>query len=216
MTQTIESVQVNNLTVLCDPKLFNYGQMRDHCEQFTYEFNSGKIYGVIGECGSGGWALSYCLSGKVKAQHGEIVINQSRVDQNQIINYGSYVGEGTSSRMFFKERTVRQQIKQGLERRNSKYTFQEIVDLFELSSSRLNRSLRYISNERWNASIAIGLANGKSIFCFPWLSTGWIQSIQGRINTCARILKDRGAIIIIPTSKKDTLNDIADYSVEIC
>ncbi|MEC0248175.1 hypothetical protein P4H65_20470 [Paenibacillus chitinolyticus] len=215
MVQSIDVVQVKELTVLSDPKLFNYGQMRDLCENFSYEFTTGNVYGIIGECGAGGWALSYFLAGREKAQSGSLFFNNVlATDQSVLAEYGCYVGEGATSRKMFGGNTIRQQIEAGL-KQNKKFSFNELVELFELSSSRLDRKMEHISNERWNASIAIGLAHGKTIFCFPWLNTAWINSLRNRIIPSVKILKDHGAIVIIPTAKTETLNNIADYSVDI-
>ncbi|SEG78735.1 hypothetical protein [Paenibacillus sp. UNC499MF] len=215
MVQPIDTVRVKDLTILGDPRLVNYGQMRDCCENFSYEFRSGHVYGIIGECGSGGWVLSYYLTGREKEQSGTLFLNNVlAADSSVLAGYGCYVGEGVISRNLFGGRTVRQQIEEGLKQNNA-FTLNELVEWFELSSSRLDRKLEHISNERWNASIAIGLAHGKTIFCFPWLNTAWIQSLRSRIAASVRILKDQGAIIIIPTAKREALNQLADYCVDI-
>ncbi|MFS0837426.1 hypothetical protein [Paenibacillus sp. 1P03SA] len=215
MVQPIDTVRVKDLTVLGDPRLANYGQMRDCCEKFSYEFRSGHVYGIIGECGSGGWVLSYYLTGREKEQGGTLFLNNVlAADSSVLAGYGCYVGEGVSSRNLFGGRTVRQQIEEGLKQNNA-FTLNELVEWFELSSSRLDRKLEHISNERWNASIAIGLAHGKTIFCFPWLNTAWIHSLRSRIAASVRISKDQGAIIIIPTAKREALNQLADYCVDI-
>ncbi|MFE6796497.1 P-loop NTPase family protein [Paenibacillus chitinolyticus] len=215
MAQSIDMVRVKDLTVLGDPKLANYGQMRDYCENFSYEFRGGHVYGIIGECGSGGWVLSYFFTGREKAQSGTLYLNNVlAADSSVLAEYGCYVGESTISRKLFGGMTVRQQIEKGLKQTN-KFTLNELVEWFELSSSRLDRNIEHISNERWNASIAIGLAHGKTLFCFPWLNTAWIHSLKSRITASVKILKDQGAITIIPTAKTEALNNIADYSVDI-
>jgi len=213
MVQSFNLVQLKKITVVCDPQLPNYGQMRDCCQDFTADFSSGNAYGLIGECGMGGWALSYVLSGKTEIQSGEISLDQTPVTSSFLSKIGCYVGEGYLNKSLFGEKTIRQQIIEGLKANDINFSLQEIIDLFELSQSRLDRKMGQISNERWNASAAIGFAHGKSIYCFPWLNTAWINTLNQRIEHCVRILKQFGAIVIIPTSNASLLNQIVDSTI---
>lgn len=208
-----ELVTVNNLTTVCDSKLFNYGQMRDRLHDFTYTFRKGKVYGIIGECGAGGWALSSLLTGREKPLSGEIIIDNKVVDPSVFRDIGCYAGEGYKDKGLFGRKTVYKQLQDGAKR--TKQSVQEIVEMFELSESRLHRTIDRVSNERWNASIAIGFANGKQIYCFPWLSTGWVANIKPRIELCINILKQHGAIVIFPTTKPENLYSIADEFVQV-
>ncbi|MCD1260545.1 hypothetical protein B5M42_017220 [Paenibacillus athensensis] len=163
----------------------------------------------------GGWALSYVLSGKAEIQSGEIFLDQTPATSSCLSKVGCYVGEGYLNKRFLGEKTIRQQIMQGLKENRSSFSLQEILDLFELSSSRLDRKLDQISNERWNASAAIGFAHGKRIYSFPWLNTAWIHRLNQRIEHCVTVLKQYGAIVLIPTSHAASLSEIVDSSIPI-
>jgi ABC-type multidrug transport system ATPase subunit len=211
MVQTVDMVQLINLTTYGDPELFNYGKMRDLCHQFSYTFNAGKAYGVVGECGSGGWGLTYALSGRGGIINGEIKINEMKADKEKLYQYTCYVGgDSIRKRNFWtKKSTVRKQIENGL-KENQLMSFNEICELFELSSSRLDRNIEHVGNERWNASMAIGLAQGKKIYCFPWLYTGTLNVNYKLIKNCVNVLKERGGIIIIPSAKAEKLSQFVD------
>ncbi|MNI18859.1 hypothetical protein D3C73_722790 [compost metagenome] len=135
---------------------------------------------------------------------------------NALSNYtilrtsGWYIGEGLLIRNmfgFYRKMTIREQLARY---NSSSYTIDELIDLFELSPSRLDREMKYISNERWNASTAIGLANGKLVFAFPWLDDIWKDAIKVRIRHCSRILKQNNCIVIIPTTNLYLIEDIVD------
>lgn len=70
--------------------------------------------------------------------------------------------------------------------------------------------MKYVSGERWKASMAIGYAMGKSIYCFPWLNTKRLMQLKEHIIICSKALVDIGAIIIIPTTKPETLLSISN------
>lgn len=56
--------------------------------------------------------------------------------------------------------------------------------------------------------MAIGYSLGKQIYCFPWLNTRYVQYLEEHIKLCIKPLLEIGAIIILPTSKKETLLNI--------
>ncbi|MFE4569854.1 hypothetical protein [Paenibacillus chitinolyticus] len=130
--QSIEMVRVLGLTVLSDPKLANYIQMRDYCENFSCEFASGNVYGIIGECRAGGWALFVFLTGKGRGQNGTLFVNNVlATDLSIFAEYLCYVGAVGISKKY-------------LEAGTGSKTKQPN----ELSSSRLDRNIEHISNEQ--------------------------------------------------------------------
>ena len=215
--EVINDLEVFNLEALCDCTLFNYGVMRDLCNKFTYNFKSGKVYGIIGEFGTGGWALSYSLAGKQKDYNGVIKVNGNVVDYKILKGISCYVGEGIESKKLFgKKNTIIEQLDAGLKsKKNNSNNIEYIIQLFELSKERTNRIIEHISNERWKASIAIGYAYGKQIYCFPWLNSGEIMFLKEHIKLCIGILRKNGAIVIIPTCKEKSIMDIVDETIYI-
>ncbi|MDQ0058608.1 hypothetical protein [Paenibacillus harenae] len=87
------------------------------------------------------------------------------------------------------------------------------VEELELSPSRMNRPLHYISNERWNATVAIGLAHGKSIFCFPYLDSYWKERIRVRLEICAGIVRRNHRLMIIPSDNESVISDLVDEMI---
>lgn len=211
-----EIVQITNVTTIGDPELAEYGKMKDMCNNFTFQFLGGKSYGIICECGAGGWGLSYALSGKGDIIEGQLLINRNQVNKQFLMKYGWYVGDDFVGKGAFgriKRFSIRQQITNGLKQSKTDLTMEQICSMLELSDSRLDRDILSISNERWNASVAIGLAHNRKLFCFPWLNTGWVNTLFVRLQTIAHVLKEQGAILIIPTAKTDVISKIVDETL---
>ncbi|MDG0810634.1 P-loop NTPase family protein [Cohnella rhizosphaerae] len=187
----INELTIKNLNVVCDPKLFNYGSMRDSLDDFSYTFKKGMIYGLIGECCAGGWALSYVLAGRHKPLSGEVLADDKKQEFTLFKQLGWYLGDDNykddmkTKNIFAK--SVHAQIIKGIKKNGGNY--QEILDVFKLTDNRIKRKISHIGNERWNASAAIGYAHSRQIFCFPWLSSGWLLRHKARFQIFFRIFK---------------------------
>lgn len=195
------------------PSLTNFGSAIDDITDLQYVFSSGKIYGIIGECGSGGWGLSYLLSGKDTCPKQEIIINENNAFQKDLKKIGWYVGDQIQRKNFLcKEMSIIKQLQLGVKQSNNKISVDEIVQKFNLSHDRLNKKISELSWEKWRASIAIGYAHNKRIFCFPWLNTAQINDLilNTGLHIYSDILRKEGNLIIIPTGKKEALEYIAD------
>lgn len=215
-------LNVSNLDVVCDPNLYNYGQMRDYCNNFSCKFVGGGVYGVIGDCGDGGWTLSYVLVGLNKFHKGSIEINGELADQEKLQQFGCYVGQGIHVKGnwgFRKNEGVAKLLSQGIDSGKCPLgSVYEIVEMFSLSKERLSKSIQQYSGERWRASIAIGFAHGKRIYGFPWLNARWLEKYIVSMNgfdEILRILRKNGSIVLIPTSKPEILKGVADKLVSI-
>lgn len=195
------------------PSLRNFGGVIDDITDLHCKFRSGNVYGIIGECGSGGWALSYVLSGRDTCPQQKIYVNENGVSQKDLEELGWYAGDGIAKIGFFdKEKSILKQLQYGLKKNNNPFSIDEIVQKFKLSQDRLSSKMSQLSWEKWRASIAIGYAHGKKVYCFPWLNTAQVNDLilNTGFHIYLDILKEEGSIIIIPTDKKETLEFIAD------
>jgi ABC-type multidrug transport system ATPase subunit len=188
----------------------NFVSRTDRLQHFSYRFHSGKVYGIVGGPSQGAWALSYLLSGNYKKFQGDIQINDRPAERDILHINGWYIGEGIRRGLFKRQLTIREQLEMGV---SIDYTVDHLIEVFGLAPSRLDREMRYISNERWNASAAIGLAHGKQIFCFPWLNDEWKNAISGRMAHCSDILRRSNRILLIPVSNLSVVEDFIDEAV---
>ncbi|WP_060860733.1 hypothetical protein [Paenibacillus riograndensis] len=205
----ITSMELNGISVNCQPEMMNFKRGEERLERFSYRFLPGRTYGVVCEAGHGGWALSYLLSGLVTAFEGTVRINKKIVQPEELRFYGWYLGQALpASRNFFKKKmTIRRQLEYGT---SKKYRVADLIERFELAPSRLDRELRHVSNERWNASAAIGLMHEKQVFCFPWLDEVWVEAIRVRLQTCSALLNEYGCITIIPIQNPTKIDHFID------
>ncbi|MBW7454006.1 hypothetical protein ACFOLF_32430 [Paenibacillus sepulcri] len=208
----MNQVELKNISLKCKPAIMNFDSWQDQLSHFSYTFTAGKIYAVVCKPGEGGWALSYLLSGKTQAYKGEILIDGDIINRRSLQSYGWYIGEELPKKTLLgiryrKELTIREQLESAV---SSQYTVSELVDLFELAPTRMERVMRYISNERWNASTAIGHAHGKRIFCFPWLEDSIKALIGYRVQYCCEFLKQNKCISIVPVRSQSIIEDFAD------
>ncbi len=217
MVSILEKVEIKDLNITCICRFNDYGNIRDTLANFSYTFLPGRVYGLIGEFGTGGWALSYVLTGNVKSFEGKISINQDLADASYLKRISCYTGADDYSSILSKfNKTVQKQIDMGINNKKSfDVNYNSIIDKFKLTKERVGRPLKYTGEEKWKCSMAIGYANGKLIYCFPWLNSGSIYHLKEHILLCMSILKEAGAIVIIPTTKKETLLNIADEFVNI-
>lgn len=192
--------------------MLNFQSRKDSLKHFSYYFTPGKTYGLVCNVGEGGWALSYLLSGREQKFSGWITINGKKMERGTLDSYGWYVGEGiqSSTLWYNKKLTIREQLELGTTKEHS---VNELIRVLELAPSRLDREIRHISNERWNASIAIGLAHEKQVFCFPWLSDMWKEALTARLIHCSNVLRQYNRILIIPVENTSKLEDCIDEFV---
>ncbi|WP_222861015.1 hypothetical protein [Paenibacillus ihumii] len=213
----VNQIEVNIESALYYPKMKDYGEMIDDIKDFRYIFKKGGSYGIIGQCGEGGWGLSYNLAGREQFISGEIKLDGMLATLTDLEGISWYVGEGISRNPFSKRKSIIKQLEEAIKHNHSGsiQSVGEIVELFNLSQDRLNLKLEELSWERWKASLAIGYAYGKQIFCFPWMSTGWINDLilNCSIHICIEILKNAGAIIILPTQAEESVGFFVDEVV---
>lgn len=213
----INNIKLKNLTGGGCCSLINYGSMNDVLYPFTYTFIPGNVYGIIGDCGMGGWALSYILAGKMNPNGGFLTINEEKDNSYELANHSFYVGADSGKKNILgKSFSVSKQIELGIK---SGKSFLKDIDTirksFSLSEERFTRDFSYVSGERWKASMAIGFSMGKTIYCFPWVNTRWIVQHAEHLKVCLSTLINYGAIIVIPTSSKNIMNTIVKSYISV-
>lgn len=117
----LEKIKLVDLSGGNDCELFNYGNMTDPINHFSYEFTSSNIYGIIGEFGNGGWGLSYVMAGKEPWHDGKIFINNVEINYNTYCKIGCYIGDKNELKRKYhiSKMTVKEQIEYGIKRGSS-------------------------------------------------------------------------------------------------
>lgn len=192
---------------------------RDYICNNAFCFEKGNIYGIICEHGAGGESISLLLSGEEILDKEEIYIDGVLDKKNDIKNYGWYVGKALfSNGIFKKELSIEQLLNKAIKRYHRYENIDSIVEEFHLTKGRLGYGLsRNCEWEKWRASMALGYACNKLVYCFPWMDTLLFYDcmINSSVFRFFNKLKEEGAIIILPTSRVENVYKIADEIVKI-
>ena len=100
--------------------------------------------------------------------------------------------------LFSKKISVKQAVEQGIKRNSLPYSAEDIRVLFKIDKDRYERSLSGVGNEIFKAMGAIGVAEDKDIFCFPWQSRGRCAGYHLHFPQTADALAELGKIAVIP------------------
>lgn len=194
------------------------GKIYDIVDNFSTEFIFGKVYCINGNLSDGGWGLSWVIAGNNDEEKGTIKIDNKVYNQQQRVEIACSVGLGIKKEKSFSRDTIRGQIREGLKNNRSAHfkDDNELIELLHLSPERLDRGIESLSNERWRASIAIGLANGKKIYCFPWMKTYFIENfIDSWLFIINDIFKRYNCLVIIPTPYNKKIKKLFDEVVNL-
>lgn len=194
----------------CD--LFHYGIPKECLAPSDFEFYAGNLYGIIAEFGSGGAALSCCLTGNTKFFEGKIYIDDKKETLSSLAKNSWYVGYDIyGSRNPLRRKTIKEQIKAGVQATHCELDADTIQKMFCVSNERVGRSIKRVSGERWKASIAIGYAYGKKIFCYPWMNSEDIEHLKEQMKKSIEVLLDNNCIVIVPTTNEENIKKISSH-----
>lgn len=214
----MEKVVLEDISVGGECNLFHHGLVKDCLSNESFEFYKGCLYGIIGEFGNGGAALSCGITGNTNFYSGKIFVDNEEVSIEYLNKNSWYIGNDRANinkHRLFKRKTkinkdtIKAQILKGINDSKCNLEYEEIKRLFKISDERVDRNIRYVSGERWKASAAIGYANRKKIFCYPWLNSKDIELLHDQIKQTVDVLLKSGCIVIIPTTKKENIEGIS-------
>lgn len=206
----MEKIVFDNLSVGGECNLFHHGTVLDCLQNNNFEFHVGNLYGIIGEFGNGGAALSCGITGNTGFYEGKVYIDDQERSMEYIIKNSWYVGLdlNATKRFFKKKQTIRQQIEYGVQNINQEFNIEKIQNIFNISNERINRNIEFVSGERWKASVAIGYANGRKVFCYPWMNSRDIDYLKEQLMNTIKYLINSDCIVIIPTTKEENIKKI--------
>lgn len=208
----ITKLRVENLTNAFDEK------QTDWLQDNTYIFKKGKIYGIIGEYGEGGELLSLLLSGRIPLEDEILYYDEEKADSLKIQELGWYVGKPEYAKGIIKyEISVKKALTHAIKKYKRYNSLQQVIQDFFLTEGRLDYRLFNYSGERLRASLAIGYACKKEIYCFPWMNTSTFCSIilSSGVFRFFKRMKEEGMIMILPTARRENVIGLVDEIIEI-
>jgi hypothetical protein len=167
----------------------------------TFTFGQAYLLDTSASTGSGE-ALSWIVAGVTQPDQGQITRNAQPYPADRR-RQDAWCVRWSSIRVGWwaiRAPSVQAQIRYGLRRYGPSIDLNEatLMAQFGLSRSRYNRPLRHLSGEAWRASCAIGVANGKTIFCFPYIDPAAL-AIYIWFKDLISALTARGALVLLPT-----------------
>ena len=176
-------------------------------------FQSGKIYGLVGEYQQGCMYLSYLMGGKIDFGDLKIYYNEVEISQNDL-KENSWNLE--PCREDYKKAVVKKSIEKALKKSNLEEKFEDIAEKFILTEPRYDRKLFQLRGERWRASTALGYASGKKIFYAPYnTSKFYYQMCQAGLLKVLKELTQKGAIVLLPVGSDEFIKHIVDECIYI-
>lgn len=174
----------------------------------NFTFTSGCNV-MKGNYDKGCWTISYAIATCKKFSYK----NSNEISIKKLKERSYYIGNIPKNlRIFYKINTVEQLIRRGIKKSKTDLSYEWIVSSLQLEPMMLKKSLLDTGKEIWIYSVAIGLANGKKIFCFPWLSNNDLKGQSSQIDMIARIVKKLEFIAILPVESTEIFNkDNSDY-----
>ena len=197
---------------------------REIFNPLTYKFETGKVYCITTKEHNSlaSWALASALGGRMEEDYnGTIYLDGIVVNQRALQEKACFVADDRVllpkyeitekfnvynfdyNRFLVNEHfddrcaCAKDIIERALAESKSDHSLESIKQKFKLSDERLVRDIRFVSNEIWLISIAIGYAEGRSIFIFPLIDLKNASIINGLDNIIEELKQD-GKMIIIP------------------
>lgn len=167
----------------------------------TFHFTVGKNV-LYEEIDSGAWALCYAMSmyGIDKeiqiTNEPDIRLNGNLCTLSELAPHCCYMDPLYP--LFSKKISVKQAVEHGIKRNSLPYYAENLRVLFKIDKDRYERPLSGMGNEIFKAMGAIGVAEDKDIFCFPWQSRERCAGYHLHFSQTADALAELGKIAVIP------------------
>lgn len=190
----------NNGYVYCKSTFYNaHDILTDSCD---YSFYIG-INELKGEIDSGVWGISYLMSmynytlkDFVLFDKTNIEVNDIEIELKEFCQYSCYLDKEYP--LFNSKKSIRKLVDEGLKKTKLNYTADEIRNLFKIDSERYERPIFAVGNEIFKAMVAVGYANNKQVFCFPWMSKMRYDGYHNHFKDLLSILSKLDLVVILP------------------
>ena len=182
--------------------------------KFTYTFKPG-CYAFLGQIDNGGWAFTYSLTPLDKEDvclcDTPIFIGDGkRLPLDYLRSISCYLGYYQNT-LSAKERFAQIEKLRGLKR-----PLEDIKEMFRLTNARFDKPLNMTGNEVWRITAALGYAENKTIFCYPWRTNNQLKSHIFLIKKMSEIFEKEDKYLFIPVENgdlvKDNVRNIIDLS----
>ncbi len=209
------SIKVSNLKYSYENKLV--------LDDISYEFKSGKIYGIKGESGSGKTTLLNLILGLLEPNIGEIYVNNKKLNVNMKLpnNLFNYVPQD----IYLLDTSVSQNIAIGIEEKDIDYKYiNQIIDILELREFIKNlpgglqsfvgdKGIKISGGQKQRIGIARALYAKPKIMIFDEATNAMDSELEEKIILRLNSFKENNLIIFV--SHNDELLNNCDEKIKI-
>lgn len=176
------------------------------CDNTSVSLSVG-INRLKGEIDSFGYAISYALSmancdreGVILGKKPFIKWGEDLLDLSEVCERACYIDVLYPS--FDEGQTALSLLETAQKKNKTNYNTKQIIERFCLSQDRLERPLFQCGNEAIRCMVAIGLLEGKDLFCFPWYSKTKFDFYKTTLDFVLKELEKDQKIVLVPMSEE--------------
>lgn len=130
--------------------------------------------------------------------------HNAKIIKHICLKYFSAYSVGTPQKKLFHKKTIYEELYDYLQDKNKVLQYAEKRNL---SQSRLNRPLSFLSSEKWRASIAIGMLSKKNVFVIPWIDFRILNMYCSLwMNELFKECRDLGISLIVLTNIENCID----------
>lgn len=211
----MEIIKVEGLWYCDYIEYYILGKVRQFCSAARVTLEQGKSYCIDSRLISGGWAISWAITGNIKPSkqpvQGKIYFDDKEMSHKELKKLCCSVGLTGYEGTFHEKKTVRKLLTKSIANNPEINSIEELKEPFILQEGRFDRSIRAYSNERWRATMAMAYGAGKKVFGFPWMIPEYLYDYKDAwMKDVFNFLISKGCTIIIPTIYNDSLSELFD------
>lgn len=191
------------------------GSRKKVFEQLSYEFNEGKIYGIVGRSGAGKTTLLSLLSGLDRPTEGKILFKEKDIQKIDRYEYRSkYVGIIFQSFNLLPHLTALENVilsmdVSGMKYHNKKEKAMELLDKVGLSSDEAKRRVLKLSGgQQQRVAIARTLSYNPEVILADEPTGNLDKETEDEIMGIFHTLAEEGKCIIIVTHSKEVAQQV--------
>jgi len=199
----MENITISNVLFKKKVKFPLLGSVLEVGGYISTDVAFSKCYCFDTELTNGGWGLSWIIAGQIDPDDGQILLNDRELPKKERRKMSQCVGMDVNDYIFLGAKTIKKQIVKGLRITGKKNasSLEEVMQKFRIDKERVVRTIEHVSALRFAASLGIGYAFDKRIYCFPWIWPKALLDFKDLwLKDQVEYLKSRGCLIIIPTS----------------
>lgn len=200
-------IELNTVDTRVFMKLHS-GRFSETVRAGKYSFDTG-INVLAGSRETGSFGINCLMSGRCRFYGSKVLLDGKEITKRELYNISCLIGVPPEH---CSRTTVRRLIERGINKNgDSGLTYQQISEKFLLTPERTDRRVAYQGNERFRASIAIGYASGKHIYCTAFIdSEQWDKYYSIVLRPYLLTLRDEGMTVLLATDDAKCVKDIAD------